>query len=246
MKAKTLSVKLTGSDGDGGDVILDDLREFCGALTSCLRTLERRVEVPARLDYRVVGLRHGSCGLTILPAADEADTGAGDEVLDLFNDTVRALQTGKRLDPRLDSHALNEFKKLAQPFKSRVRSIKFGRFPITNRFTENIDKLLARPAEAEGEATGFLDRIDAHGRRSFTLFPNMGGPIKCDFDDKLVEKVRAGLLHNVTVYGTFKYFLGSPFPGTATVVDLEIHPDDDELPSLSDLRGRLANGVANG
>src|SRR5262245_44701470 len=190
MRTKKLSVTLTGSDQDGGDVILDDLQGFCAALTACLRTCEKRICSQIHLDYRIVGLRRGSCSLTIQPGLDKADSdkaspkekldpSAGAEVIELFDKTVRALETGKPLDSRLSCHDLRDFKRLAHTFKVKVRSIQFGRFRITQHYTENIRKLLAQPTIAEGEVTGTLERVDVHERSSFTLFPNLGGPVVC-------------------------------------------------------------------
>lgn len=228
---------------DAGDVVLDDLRTFCAALTTCLKTTERKLETETQLDYRIVGLRHASYGMTISPSANQLDTDDGAEVLGLFDQTIRAIEQGKRIDPRFDSHDLQDFRRLVQPLGGKVRSIRFGRFAITDKFRVNIDKMLSEPAVAEGEATGVLERIDVHGKNAFTLFPNLGGPIICQFEASLFERVRQAIKRNVTISGRMLYYLGSAFPSKAKVRSIEVHPDDDDLPSLMDLRGSL---VGNG
>jgi hypothetical protein len=127
-----------------------------------------------------------------------------------------------------------------------VRPIAFGRFRITGRFTENIDKLLDEPAVADGEAAGLLEKLDAHGEAAFALFPPIGGPIVCQFGREMLEQVKAAVTRNVTVYGKLMCYLGSSLPGRAKVVRLTARPDDDELPSLNDLRGAFHSGAAYG
>lgn len=252
MGAKKLSVTLKGSTGDRGDIILNDLQEFCAALAACLRKCEKRVGVESRLDYRVVALRRGSCVLAIQPADSspdaekKTDTETQSEVIDLFGHTVRALENGKPLDPRLSSHDLKDFKRLTRTYGSKIRSIQFGQFQLTNRYTTNVTRLMTQPTVAEGEITGVLERIDVHERSAFTLFPNIGGPVLCEFRDELLGDVKAAIKRNVTVHGRLMYYLGSEFPGKAHVTKIEILPDDDELPTLDDLRGLLANGTRHG
>ncbi len=237
--ASKLSVKLVGSHENKDDVVLDDLRGFCAALTKCLRCVEEKFEGKTQLQFLVVGMRHGSCGLTIKPSGRETDTHYGSEVLALFNHTIRSLESGREIDRRFNSHDLKQFKRLTTPFSQSVRVIKFGRFELTNRFASNIDKLLEAPVIAQGEATGVLEKLDVHSRQMFTIFPIIGEPIECKFEDALMSQVKESIKKHVTVYGRMYYFLGSTFPGKAKITKIDIHPDEADLPSIMDLAGVL-------
>jgi hypothetical protein len=174
------------------------------------------------------------------------DTESQSEVIALLENTVRNLERGKPLDSRLNCHDLKNFKRLTRTYKSKVRSIQFGRFQLTDQYTMNITKLMTQPTIAEGEVTGTLERVDVHERSAFTLFPNIGSPVLCEFKEELLSEVKAAVKRNVTVYGRLMYYLGSDFPGKAQVHRIDLLPDDDELPSLDDLRGLLANGAKHG
>ena len=246
MRAARLTVKLTGSEMDGGDVVLDDLKGFCSALSACLKVVERVLDVESALDYRLVGLRRGSCGMTLEPTAQTDDTHDGKRVLDLFRNTVRSLETGRRVDPRYTSHDLRVFRRLTDPLNRKVREIHFGRSKVSEQYRANIDKMLNRPSVAAGEATGLLEKVDVHDRNVFTLFPNIGEPITCMFANGLLDQVKQGLKQNVTIYGKLFYFLDSPFPGKANVTEIVVHPPDNQLPSLYDLHGSWACEVSHG
>lgn len=66
-------------------------------------------------------------------------------------------------------------------------------------------------------------------------------PITCRFSEGMLPQVREALKRNVTVRGSMHYDDDHPFPKLVQVTSLEVHPCDDELPSLAALRG-LAPG----
>jgi hypothetical protein len=239
MKVETLALTLKGSEDDNGDVVLSDLKDFTAALTSCLKRVEKKFEKAPRLDYRIVGLRRGSACLKIAPVTRGADPTFGPLVLGLFTKTVSDLEEGRKPDTRITSGDLLEFRKLLAPVRSRLRSVGVGRTTLTDRFASNIDRLLESAVVSEGSAKGVIEKINLHKKNEFTLYPPIGEPINCSFDDSLFERVRAALKRNVTVYGKMHRYFGNAYPEKATVVDLEVHPSDDELPKLSAMGGVL-------
>jgi hypothetical protein len=239
MKVDTLSLTLRGSEDDNGDVVLSDLKDFVAALTGCLKRVERKFENAPHLDYRIVGLRRGSACLKIAPVTRCADPSFGPLVLGLFTKTVSDLETGTKLDSRITSGDLLEFRKLLAPVRNKVRSVGVGRTKLTDRFTSNIDRLLESAVVSEGSAKGIIEKINLHRKNEFTLYPPVGEPINCYFQDSLFERVRAALKRNVTVYGRMHRYFGNPYPEKANVIDLEVHPPDEELPKLSEMGGVL-------
>lgn len=239
MKVETLKLTLKGSEDDGGDVVLGDLKDFVAALTVCLKRVEKKFENAPRMEYRIVGLSRGSACLKIAPVTKSPDTSFGPLVLGLFSKTVTDLEAGKKPDSRITSGDLLEFRKLLAPVRNKVRSVGVGRTKLTDRYASNIDRLLESAIVSEGSAKGVIEKINLHKKNEFTLYPPIGEPINCLFDDGLFERVRAALKHNVTVYGKMHRFFGNPFPEKANVVDLEVHPSDEELPKLCEMAGVL-------
>jgi hypothetical protein len=238
-KTKTITVELKGAAATGGDIVLTDFRDFCANLASCLRLVEEKVSPEHHLDYRIVELRRGSAVIGLEPIADESDPDTGPQVLALFSDTVKKLTTGKKPDPRMGGTDLLAFKRLAEPLGKRFASLRINRTPVTPEFTANIEHLLSRVVHSEGSVRGVLERLNVHDRYEFTMYPSVGRSVTCSFPDDLFQQVKDAIKRNVTAYGTLSYFMGSPFPEKAHVERIEIHPPDEQLPKLSELRGTL-------
>ncbi|HVA47032.1 MAG TPA: hypothetical protein VNH11_11755 [Pirellulales bacterium] len=66
-------------------------------------------------------------------------------------------------------------------------------------------------------------------------------PSRVFFPRACCRRFAGAIKRNVTVRGPVYYFADQPFPKLVYVRELEIHPCDDELPSLGGLRG-LAPG----
>jgi hypothetical protein len=97
-----------------------------------------------------------------------------------------------------------------------------------------------------GRVSGTLERVDVHETHEFVLFPPIEGvSISCQFGPELLDDVRRAIKRHVTVSGFMDYLPGSPFPRYVRVTSIEIHPSDEELPGLADLRG-MARGCTDG
>lgn len=237
MTEQRIAVKLIGPDDDGGLVSLDSLTAFCRSLSKCLRCADAIVRPDAkRLRFRVVELRASSALIAVEPRLPSTDT-QGKAVVEFFRDTVSRLQSGKVVDHRLTFDDLEAFRDLASPLGAEAKSVWVNGFQITSRYTANIDRILRSAIPSEGQVTGRLETIYAHDRNDFVLFPLAGPPVTCSFQDPLFEQVRRSLRQIVTVYGTLYFQPDKPLPHRVRVARIEIHPPNDKLPRLRDLRG---------
>lgn len=96
----------------------------------------------------------------------------------------------------------------------------------------------------EESITGMLEMLDIHAWK-FRIYPIVGPKkIDCYFlDDHLQQKVISGINRYVNVEGEFRYKRFTKFPYAAQVKDIEIYPNEDELPTLSDLHGMALNAT---
>lgn len=103
----------------------------------------------------------------------------------------------------------------------------------------------AMTTRSEGTVKGFVERLTTErGRHRFTLIhPVNETPIPCQFTEDMLEQVRLAVKRNVTVTGSMDYHADNPYPVLVDVKALEIHPPDDELPRLTDLRGLMTGGT---
>ncbi|TGO02296.1 hypothetical protein PN36_27270 [Candidatus Thiomargarita nelsonii] len=97
----------------------------------------------------------------------------------------------------------------------------------------------------ESAMNGTLDIFNVNkNNRLFELFPVIGTQkIICDFPSALLQKAITAIDHYVNVVGQYKYKSGHPYPYYVNVTEIEIYPDENELPSLFDLHGIAPNAT---
>ncbi len=235
-----LTITLVGSPEDHGDVELADFRRFCDSLTVCLRHVEAKFAEGAttRLRYRIVDLSKGSASLTLEPIRPSRGPDPGDGVIELLSRTVGNLQSGTPIDPRFGKDDLEAFRRLAAPINGRVREIRIAKTKITSRFIANIDELIGSTVSSQGSVKGRLERLNVHNKLECVIYPPMPGySIRCIFTDDLYDAIYGAVRKNVTVYGTLHFRPARPFPDWVQVMSIEVHPPDETLPKLADLRG---------
>ncbi|MBI3465124.1 MAG: hypothetical protein HY000_19015 [Planctomycetes bacterium] len=217
---------------------MDEFLLFGHKMSGCLRRAEAVVTGERQqIRYRIAGLETGSAGMTVEAIAPKKGPDRRMEVVGLFKKTVADLQAGAFTDPRWTLDDLRGFRELIAPLK-RTKQVWVDGQQLTSQYIANIDKILGSSVGAEGFVSGRLERLNVHNRNEFVLYPPIiGASIVCHFPDELFERVRDAIKRSVTVCGTLFYVPDKPFPDRVHVRALEIHPPDDELPKLRELRG---------
>lgn len=245
MAKPKLRVILTGSDEDHGEVLFGDFRDYCGTLAHCLRRVEEVVTEKPGMQHRIVGLASGSACLELEPVSKRDAPNTGVAVYRLFKETVAALQNGEKADSRLSNMDLKVFRKLAEPLNRRLTSVDISGIHLTTQFIANIDKAIGVVnIPSDGTISGRLERLNVHNRTECTLFPPVGGmPIICTFPEEMYTDIHAAFTRTVTVHGRMTYKANKPFPERVQVATFEVHPSDDQLPTLADLKGLLPDAT---
>ena len=118
---------------------------------------------------------------------------------------------------------------------------------ITTQYVANIDRILEGKTVSTGSVSGCLERLNVHNADEFSLFPAISDDeIVCVFPEKLWETVQKAIKRMVTVYGKMTYLHDTAFPARVRVESIDIHPNDDELPTLKDLRGLFGMDSTDG
>jgi hypothetical protein len=237
---KQIELEMVGSDQDGL-VYFGDFRAFCAAVADCLRRSEVIVTGgKGQMAYRVAKLEIGSAKMTLEAVRTEKARGRDKRipVVAFFRRTVTAIQAGRKVDGRLGVEDLQAFKKLARPLHGRSKAVRIDDTVLTAAFEANADRILGDTLPSDGFVTGRLEKINVHERNEFVLFPPIQGySILCRFHDRDLNQVRDAIKRTVTVSGKMHYAPDSPFPRLVDVRTMDIHPTDDQLPTLSELRG---------
>lgn len=244
MPVSKISVKLSGADATGGDVTLQDFYDFCGSLIKCLHAVEKLVAESGRIKYRISDLSSGSASMVIEPVPPETGGDPGKKIVGMFIDTVGHLEEGKEVDSRYTSDDLRTFRRLAEPLINGIAKIQIAGKRITTDLIESVDKLIGISLHSHGSVSGRIQRLNFRNRFEFSLYPPIRGVVViCSFDEEMIDKVLSAARRMVTVTGHQIFRPGSPFPEKIKVSTLEIHPPDDQLPRLSELRGLLKGGI---
>ncbi len=90
-----------------------------------------------------------------------------------------------------------------------------------------------------GSVKGILKAVPLRGRSEFRLCPPVGNPVRCSVPRRLREKVQSHLGSNVSAWGECRYLRGMVNPVRIKVWDMDVHPPDEELPSLIEMKGML-------
>jgi len=243
----TLYLKLVGQTEDDGYVNFTDFREFCDAVALCLRRTEAIVSSRrGRIRYRIVGLEVASAAVTLEAVKPKQGRDNRKQVIGLFQRTVIAIQRGRRVDSRVSSSDLQLFKKLVAPLTKTAQELWVGEQQLTVDYLANVDKLLNSLMPSQGAIRGRLEKLNVHNRLEFVLFPPIARhAITCAFPEHLVDDVRQAIKRSVTVKGTLYFQAGRAYPDRVRVDSIEIHPYDENLPRLIDLRG-MAPGCTGG
>ncbi|MFO0966088.1 MAG: hypothetical protein U0793_10965 [Gemmataceae bacterium] len=238
-----INVELVGPDEDQGAVQLNDLRLFCEHLETCLHRVEDLVSPGARLTYLVDDLRKGSAGLTLVAKKPKQGPDTRQVVVKTFNDVVDKLENGRPLPDVWPSDALLAFRRLAEPLNKRLKAVRVDGVPLTTSFIANIDRIVVPKITTEGYVKGRLERVNLHNLNEFVVYSPLGYDVKCTFEEELFPEVQRALKATVTVFGRLHYREDSVHPDRVDVKSLEIHPPDDELPRLRDLKGTWAGAT---
>lgn len=246
MAENTLTIKLVGSEDDNGLVRFEDFTSFCRVLSKCLRRVDEVVRPEGeRLRYRIVGMETASATVTLEAIRPRNGADGTTAVVGLFRETVARLQSGRGPDRRLTFDDLETFRELVLPLRQHSREVWVDGHKLTSEYVGTIERILGSAIPSEGQVTGRLERLNVHNRYEFVLFPVAGNRIVCKFDESMLEQVRAGIKRTVTVSGTLSFQPDKPLPDRVRVRSMEVHPRDEELPRLKDLRGIARNCTGN-
>ncbi|MDM8561129.1 hypothetical protein [Candidatus Parabeggiatoa sp. HSG14] len=122
-------------------------------------------------------------------------------------------------------------------FVSQVIELQINKMPASEPNDEVIESAM----------NGTLELLNINKNNNlFNLYPVIGcQKVICDFPTTLLQKAITAMGHYVNVVGQYKYKPGHPYPYYVNVAEIEIYPDENELPCLFDLQG-IAPNASNG
>lgn len=240
-----LRLHIEGTEELGGDVRLGSFIEKLNALKGALTaSAQLKREGAPGVDFIVSDLRHSSPAMVEITAVPTSPQGSPEAVVSDFLTFVRRV-ADRTVEATSDNAKL----------VSQVRALVAGageRFDrlwidgpdidpiVLNEDVERaLDDALPDVRRELGTIKGVVKRYSGVGKKPyFKVVPAVGNlEIRCNFPVRLLEKAAAAVEHSATVEGELKFYEGDLWPYEVAVRDIDIHPADDELPTLAGLAG---------
>jgi hypothetical protein len=246
----TITLEIRGSE-DTEHVRLSDFITQLAALQDALGQTERLMYgVNGSVYYRIVELRQQSPAvLTIEAVRKSSFTDNTWPIVDRF---FRHLSALTRSDPSvhasMDLNALQAFKNLAPTKNRRVSEFRISNprdveadrveFKIDRGFAKVVKQAIGPDELSVGSVLGALEMINLHNDARFAIFqPIAGRRVICNFTTGLKGTVIAALEKYVKVTGTLHFKKWDPRPHEIDVMEIEVYPDEKDLPQITDLAG---------
>jgi hypothetical protein len=256
MAKNLLRVTVEGDPKDRGYVRLSDFLKQLDAVRKALRHTEELIRGEERnpVYYRIIDARQKSPLTVTLQAVADKSPNLPPKVVGKFLDSIKQIRQSGTIPKDFDYPTAEAYREIVTPQHNYVSSLVIAnsrrRFAIDHKYEEGITKAIGPDEFTEGSITGMLDTLKLHNTTAFEVFPTIGPKrVVCHFPSHLKEKVKQALERYVCVFGTLRYKHWDKFPHAVDAVDLEIYPPENELPTLSDVRGMvpdLTDGLGEG
>jgi hypothetical protein len=253
MQRKTITITFEGHPSEDGNVRLGD---FVGRLSSFSAAIVRADRLVSgshnpTFYFRIVDLKHRS------PATITIEAYPKDPNIDFrgqsFGEVLSIMQQVKenRLQKPIDYDLLEHIRQFVVPVGVSLASLEIISegydVQVTKEFKARMDLEMAPENTHVGFIRGALEYINIHGgKKVFKIYPEIGpSRVTCYFPNELKEAAIGAVGQFIEVHGIIHYKAVSTFPHQIDVKKLEVLPDEEELPSIFDLKG-IAPGLTGG
>lgn len=237
-------------EGAPGEISVE---EFLGSLSDAvelLRDLERAVLGGRRgkVDWRIADLAVSSAVAEITPVpVDDVRAEDATTVTDQFLGGLQMLELRPGLPPAFSEETVAVVRRLANRVgRGGVSGLRLIRgneeVTITRSTADNAATTLrSETTVAVGSVVGHLDAINVHERAQATLYEALTGrAVRLHFPMERLEEIKSALRRRVEVRGRLRRDAEGRLR-RVDLLDLEVIPFDDELPSVADVEG-IARG----
>jgi tetrahydromethanopterin S-methyltransferase subunit G len=251
MAGQNITIKLEGSEIDNMHVRLNELIQQLQFVRAALKQTERLVTGKDEnlLYYKVIDLSHSSPVTVVLeatPIKQEIKKDIAFRTVNSFFRNLNWIQKKSQVPSRVDLQALEAYRDLGSLLNKNVTNVQIINshrvFDINEQFTEKVVDIIGPDEIIEGSMSGMLEWLNLHNTHTFHIYPEVGPKkLNCNFHKDLRSTVISAIDKHVRVYGELRYKKRDKYPYAINVKEIEILPDENELPTLASLRGISVN-----
>jgi hypothetical protein len=182
MANKRITIRLVGSEKDGGDVRLSEFLEQLEAFSEALRQTER---VLSGLNtnfvyYKVVDLTHNSPATITLEAVARASAPVSPRLVATnFISGVKRIRNQRKAPAASGLAMLESYRALAIAPRRNIQRVEIVEnlkkiIPIDSAFSKRVDDIIGPDVYSFGEISGRLESINLHNVLKCVIFPTVG------------------------------------------------------------------------
>jgi hypothetical protein len=236
---------LEGLPTEKGDVKLRDFINIIGLLQSIAQKFDRGLSIDGKdtFYYKLVGLSYNSPPtVAVEPMRVRNQVPINDMAIKSSIAVFNEISRGEILT-EIDSYILADIKSIVGQVKKRKASIRIEYEDeiqvISPSHEESLGKILSKEEMYPGNIRGVLEYINIHNKkRIFKIYsPVEPRQVKCIFGDDLFAMAISAIGRYLEVSGLLHYNIFSKYPHLIDANDIIIFPQDEELPTISSLRG---------
>lgn len=239
-----ISFHLRGADKGNDLVRAGDVVAFLQRLLGALGAIDYALHGHETKFFRVSGVRVGSLGMTLKEDVDERYL-ARRHVLQAVEPKFAELlgSVGRSPAPGwATSEILVKLRDLAEPLnhvQSATVTIGQSTVHLDDIYRRDISRMVGRDVVSVGELVGTLDALNLHDQLRAFLYARKKGEsrIACDFPPRLRPRVLDSLQKRVRVTGELKRRESSERPYHVRILEIEVLPDEANLPLFEDVYG---------
>lgn len=253
LQSRTIRMYMKGATWDDNYVRLNEFTTQLEVLKNILRHIDRLVTNGGEpsVYYRIVDLSHSSpATVTIEARSVRPEDDLADKVVNKFFVGLKTIVETSEIPLGFDHLALEQYKGLCANLKKNMSEITIVNSKYSIRITEqlarHIDEVIGVDIIEEGTLDGKLETVNVHNRNVFYIYPVIGPKkVACTFPEIKFDDVKKAIRCYVNIKGKLRYKKRESFPYAIDVIDFEIYPPEEELPTLEDLRGIAPNATGN-
>lgn len=250
MSDSKITLWMSGPEGHTEFLRLNDFIGLLQTITNGLDHLNNIINTNRenRLRFRISNLSHSSPFAVEMQVHDPAQKGdMAHVVVETFIEGINSIENKDEIPSYFDIQLIDYIKQLSNYKKKSFSEITITNTKstahISNQLEGRIDIILGEDTVSYGNIKGKLERVNFHNEANkFYIYPTIGANrVECKFKDDMFEKIRDGLKRFVNIKGKMFYRAKCKFPYRILVDDIEVYPTEDQLPTLSQMRGMEPN-----
>lgn len=250
MAHRRITVQIKGDPSDNESLRINDFINQLDAIRNTLSHLEREIAEPdsSPIQYRIVDLSHNSPATIVIeavPGTKGKDISA--LVADRFVNGIKNIKSGI-IPADYDSDLLESFKKIGPRIQKKNRHKFFSlvsiatdseKVEVEQSLESEIESIVGPDEIMKGSVSGTLELINIHAHvNNFRIFPIVGPQkVDCHFKSAQLNNAIKGINRYVNVTGSLRYKRRDKFPYAINDAEVEVYPEENDLPSIFDLKG---------